>query len=227
MIIRKALPSIDISKLSAQERKQILDHPNTRHNNIYLHWPRDPGAKKVLHLDDVSGKKTSNGLEMWGSTKLDFYTVALSGKKPNVVISSSGSKLAAWMKANGEDTYRPAMVLMNRAKTEEEPGLIHPCDIAQLIKDGETRTFDKSWAWNGPGDGKNKNAGSYQSLWVHCCCFRVPDLRLILGFSGLRSRFSVQTRTRSPGLRRHSPQTLLRALPPFSNICHTHICHRR
>ena len=139
MIIRKALSlsTGDILKLSAEERQQILDDPNTRHNNIYLHWPRDPGARKVLRLDDVSGKKTPNGLEMWGSTRLDFYMVALSEKKPNVVISSSGSKLGAWMKANGEDKYGPATVLMRRAETGEEPELIYPCDIAQLIKDGE------------------------------------------------------------------------------------------
>ena len=156
MIIRKAQTTSDISKLSAQERQKILDDPNTRHNNIYLHWPRDPGARKVLRLDDVSGKKTPNGLEMWGSTRLDFYTVALSEKQPNVVISSSGSKLAAWMKANGEDKYGPATVLMRRAETEEESELIYPCDIAQLIKDGEATTFDKSWTRNGPADGKKQ-----------------------------------------------------------------------
>lgn len=90
MIIRKALSTGDISKPSAQERQQILDDPNTRHNNIYIHWPRDPGARKVLGLDDVCRKKSPNGLEMWSSTRLDFYTAALSEKQPNVVISSSG-----------------------------------------------------------------------------------------------------------------------------------------
>ena len=81
MIVRKAQTTSDISKLSAEELQKILDDPNTRHNNIYLHWPRDPGARKVLRLDDVSGKKTPNGLEMWGSARLDVYTVALSEKK--------------------------------------------------------------------------------------------------------------------------------------------------
>lgn len=98
-------------------------------------------------------KKTPNGLEMWGSTRLDFYMVALSEKKPNVVISSSGSKLAAWMKANGEDKYGPATVLMRRAETEEKPELTYPFDIAQLIKEGEANTFNKSWARNDLGDG--------------------------------------------------------------------------
>ena len=45
---------------------------------------------------------------------------------------------------------------MRRAETEEEPELIYPCDIAQLIKDGEATTFDKSWTRNGPADGKKQ-----------------------------------------------------------------------
>ena len=44
-------------------------------------------------------------------------------------------------------------MLMKRAETEEEPELTYPFDIAQLIKDGEANTFDKSWARNDPGDG--------------------------------------------------------------------------
>jgi hypothetical protein len=190
MIIRKALMA-DISELSAQERQQILDDPNTRHNNIYLYWPRDP-AGKVLHLDDLSGKKTSNGLEMWGATRLDFYTVALSGKKPNVVISSSGSKLAAWMKANGEDTYGPATVLMRRAETEEEPELIYPCDIAQLIKDGEANTFNKSWARNGPGDGKEQADWKLPKPVGSMRCFRFLDFRLMV--DSVASEIGVQSR---------------------------------
>jgi len=94
---------------------------------------------------------------MWGSTRLDFYTVAVSGKMPNIVISSSGSKLAAWMKANGEYMYAPAKVLMKRAEEEQDPVMINPCDIAELIKDGENMFgSEKSWARNGPGEWKKK-----------------------------------------------------------------------
>jgi len=159
LIIRKALSaSTNISELSAQERQRILDDPTTRHNDIYFHWPRSVSGKPLnLDLDSISGKKTTNGLEMWGSTRLDFYTVAVSGKKPNVVISSSGSKLAAWMKANGEDTYAPAKVLMKRAEEEHDPVMITPCDIAELVKDGENLLgSEKSWARNGPRDGKKQ-----------------------------------------------------------------------
>jgi len=60
------------------------------------------------------------------------------------------------MKANGEDKYGPATVLMRRAETEEEPELFYPFNIAQLIKDGGANTFDKSWARNGPTDGKKQ-----------------------------------------------------------------------
>jgi hypothetical protein len=117
---------------------------------------------------------------MWGATRLDLYTVALSGKKPNVVISSSGSKLGAWMKANGEDEYAPATVLMRRAETEEEPELIHPCDITQLIKDGEANTFNKSWARNGPGDGKKKGDWELPKPVGSMRRFRFSDFRLMV-----------------------------------------------
>ena len=53
---------------------------------------RGETAGRALQLDEA------------GPGRLDYYTIALSGNKPNVAISSSGSKLeAAWMEANGED----------------------------------------------------------------------------------------------------------------------------
>ena len=82
---------------------------------------------------------------------------------------------------------------MRRAETEEEPELIYPCDIAQLIKDGEATTFDKSWERNGPGDGKEQEDWALPMLvgW----CFWFSGFRADGWFSGPQSRLSVQKRT--------------------------------
>ena len=130
------------------------------------------------------------------------------------------------MKANGEDKYGPATVLMTRAETEE-PEPIYPCNIAQLVKDEERGMFDKSWARNGSGDGKEQEDWALPKP-VGWCCIRFSGFRLINGFSGPQSRLSVQTRTRSPGLRKHSPQTLFKlgTVLPFSNISHTRTSHK-
>ena len=49
--------------------------------------------------------------------------------------TSTGSKLAVWMKANGEDYAKVELELAD----EEDPKEIFPCDIAKLVEDAEMR----------------------------------------------------------------------------------------
>ena len=50
--------------------------------------------------------------------------------------TSTGSKLAARMKANGEDYAKEELEL---ADEEEDPNEIFPCNIAKLVEDAELR----------------------------------------------------------------------------------------
>ena len=50
--------------------------------------------------------------------------------------TSTGSKLVAWTKANGEDYAKEELEL---ADEEEDPKEIFPCDIAKLVEDAELR----------------------------------------------------------------------------------------
>ena len=63
----------------------------------------------------------------------------MSGVEPILVgctSTSTGRKLVAWMKANGEDYAKEELEL---ADEEEGPKEIFTCDIAKLVEDAEMR----------------------------------------------------------------------------------------
>ncbi|KAF8955690.1 hypothetical protein BDZ97DRAFT_259558 [Flammula alnicola] len=145
MIIRHAagatpsrLPSQATPEQRAAERQRVLNVPTTRHRIIFSEWPRPPDSKKCITPDNsLPGKTAPNKLQLWGATLFDFYHVNRIVTIKNLVTTSTGSKLAAWVKAQGEDGYEPAKGMLEWAEDEADPEVVEPCDIAQLIQDGE------------------------------------------------------------------------------------------
>ena len=78
----------------------------------------------------------ANGIQHWGATLFDFYHVQRMRDFGGLQMTSTGSKLAAWMKANGEDYAKGEL---EPADEEEDPKEIFPCDIAKLVEDAELR----------------------------------------------------------------------------------------
>ena len=66
----------------------------------------------------------------WGATLFDVYSVKPLPESKDLTYSS-GSKLAAWMKANGEDNQ------LEFAENEEDRYLILPYEITGLIQDAD------------------------------------------------------------------------------------------
>ena len=78
----------------------------------------------------------ANGIQNWGATLFDFYHVRRRAHFGGLQSTSTGSKLEAWMKANGEDYAKEELEL---ADGEEDPKEIFTCDIAKLVEDAGMR----------------------------------------------------------------------------------------
>jgi len=102
---------------------------------VFRSWPRDPkGTCISLNLNNsLPGKMTSNGLQPWGASLGDFYHVQRVPDFDGFMMISMGSKLAAWMKANGELDFAKAEI--EKAEMEENPREVPPCGISDLIED--------------------------------------------------------------------------------------------
>ncbi|EDR00143.1 uncharacterized protein LACBIDRAFT_314667 [Laccaria bicolor S238N-H82] len=78
----------------------------------------------------------ANEIQHWGATLFDFYYVRRMPDFGGLQTTSTGSKLATWMKANGEDYAKDELEL---AEEEEDPQEIFPCDIVKLVETTENR----------------------------------------------------------------------------------------
>ena len=124
----------------ATDRLRLLNAKTTRWRTIFSQWPRDPKGKCTTSLAESSapGKMVHNNAQLWGATLFDFYHVkSLPESVDNILLS--GSKLAAWMKANGENYAKNQLEF---AKNEDDPYLILPYEITELIQD--TDRWDQS-----------------------------------------------------------------------------------
>ncbi|KZT33924.1 hypothetical protein SISSUDRAFT_1010532, partial [Sistotremastrum suecicum HHB10207 ss-3] len=84
-------------------RKASRKRPKRRF--IFNEWPRDP--KGAVMKASPRGKETSNGIGIWGETLNDIVFIQRIPDCPYVKTISSRSKIAAFMKEIGEDTYSP------------------------------------------------------------------------------------------------------------------------
>lgn len=168
----------------AAHRRRILDAPTTKHRFIFQEWPRDPKGECIMQDGpERQGKQASNGIDIWGATLYDFYTVHRHPEHKGLVTLSSGSRLAAWMKMHGEPYATGAL---QAAEEEAEPHIIKPLDIGEQIEDQENKPWTKkSWAkWHNTGKaGKGRaredwelpnNVGvSLASIFRICCSLYV------------------------------------------------------
>ena len=100
----------------------------------------------------------------------------MSGVEPifgGLQMTSTGSKLAAWMKANGEDYAKEELEL---AEEEEDPKEIFPCDIAKLVKNAEMRERMGVSRMLTESDRKGQREGEIFSCPVGIFLLRFPHL---------------------------------------------------
>lgn len=131
------LPKNATEKEKQEDRQKRLLDPTTKHRSIFLEWPRDPEGQTMIPQDTLPGKSPPGSrLELWGATLLDFYWTAVVPGILGARSISTGSKLAAWCKENGENLSY-AKDELNRASFEAELEKVSPCSISRLIRDTE------------------------------------------------------------------------------------------
>ena len=131
--------------------RRILNDKRARWRNIFSQWPRDPKGKCITPLTGNSPNALANGkmvhntnVQLWGATLFDFYSVKPLPESIDLAFSS-GSKLAAWMKDNGEDHAKNQLEF---AENEDDPYLIPPYEITGLIQDTDreySTSDEKGW----------------------------------------------------------------------------------
>lgn len=131
----KDYDSDDDEDLLAVEK--ILAKRSTRTRLVFCQWPRDPKGERI---ETPSGKHTPNGLP-WGATLFDFYMVNRAPSLQGIMTVTTGSKLAAWMKAHNETEI--AADELEWAECEAEPRKIPTCDIVELIRTNEDHVHSR------------------------------------------------------------------------------------
>ncbi|KAH7915867.1 hypothetical protein BJ138DRAFT_996940, partial [Hygrophoropsis aurantiaca] len=86
------------------------------------------------------------GIQLWGATLYDFYHVRRLPDVPNLRTTSTGSKLAASMRAMGE--LKAADEEIEWADMEEDPKEIPPADIGEMIRKYEEREEEANTGLN-------------------------------------------------------------------------------
>lgn len=121
----------------AEERERRLCAPTTRHRVISQVWPRDVDGKPMDSEEmEGCGKNVGNGFVAWGETLFDFYAVNRIADAGSFVTYTSGSRIADWMKKNGEPYAEDQLF---RAEREAEPREVHPWPMYEMLKDVDHR----------------------------------------------------------------------------------------
>ena len=146
------------------DREHLLNAKATRWRTIFSKWPRDPKGKYITPDNSQPGKMAPNRQQIWGATLFDFFTVHRIPELHTLCSLSSGSKLSAWMKKNGEDFAKDNL---QYAELEPDPELVLPYNISRLIQDGDARVRGKSWVRDDQdqdvvGKGKGKEREDWQ-----------------------------------------------------------------
>ncbi|KAF6747674.1 hypothetical protein DFP72DRAFT_821473 [Ephemerocybe angulata] len=79
-----------------------------------------------------------NGIDIWGATLFDFYSCNRFPDIGALVVYTSGSRLAGWMKRNGELL---AVDQLGQAEREADPAEILPWPVAEAFKDVDNRAI--------------------------------------------------------------------------------------
>ncbi|KAH7925677.1 hypothetical protein BV22DRAFT_1128823 [Leucogyrophana mollusca] len=129
--------AIDLHKAPAQIIAELRGRGDDRNRVVFRAWTRDPAGQNIVPLsaDEVRGKQTSNGLDLWGATLYDFYRVRRIPDLRTLQTTSTGSRLAAHMRRFGELEWASDEIAW--ADAEEEPREVFPFDIGKLIQESE------------------------------------------------------------------------------------------
>ncbi|TFK35285.1 hypothetical protein BDQ12DRAFT_324001 [Crucibulum laeve] len=129
----------DVSATTTEENiifeELLYNAPTTRKRLICRSWPRDSKGKAIRPENSQLGKMTSNDIQFWGATLWDFYYTHRFPDITGLVTTTTGSKLAKWMRMNGETEH--AQEELAWADMEEDPREVDVYDIAKLIKEAE------------------------------------------------------------------------------------------
>ena len=147
--------------------------PTAQRRFIFSTWPRDPKGKPLLPENSKLGKMAANEIQHWVATLFDFNHVRRRADFGGLQSTSTGSKLAAWMKASGEDYTKEELEL---AEEEEDLKEIFPCDIAKLVEDAEMRERKGISRMLTESDRNGQRKGQGSSRPVGIFLLRFPDL---------------------------------------------------
>lgn len=182
MIIRFSGKSVS-GDLPPTKRREaiddILNDPQVKHRFVMFKWPRPdpiPNYKKVdlkslnprpyeiiSPKSSLPGKMAPNGVQLWGSTLLDFFKVQRIPGLPSLSTTSSGSKLLAWCKANGEyGDKAPAKDCIAWAEKEKDPEIVPVYKVAKMIKDIESLAYSSDNSAQIEASENEENGGDNQ-----------------------------------------------------------------
>lgn len=110
---------------------------------IFREWPRDPNGKTIT--SGLGGKKTPNGFLSWGATLYDFYRVRPCPQESFLIAITSGSRIAATVRAAGETEVAAKQLAW--ADQEADPCEVPVVDPGESIESFErlacTGMYDK------------------------------------------------------------------------------------
>ncbi|KAK2459360.1 hypothetical protein APHAL10511_008624 [Amanita phalloides] len=115
----------------------VWNDKKTIRRRIYRTWPRSPKGEDIHPENSCFGKRTSNKIQLWGSTIWDFFWVNRMPSVERLITISTGSKLSKWMIQHNETEH--ALFELEWAKEESDPRQIFPYPIVGVIEDQEMR----------------------------------------------------------------------------------------
>ena len=147
MILRNSEKTIPEGLTTAKRREfvdLILKDLNVKQRFVSRRWPRPKAPHQITDPENSNfppGKMTPNGVQLWGSTLLDFYSVEKIPGLSNERTISTGSKLLGWCKANGEYENAVAKECISWAEDEKDPEIVPVYPVANLIRSLENSAF--------------------------------------------------------------------------------------
>ncbi|TDL18078.1 hypothetical protein BD410DRAFT_775301 [Rickenella mellea] len=122
--------------------KEIAASKRPKTRFIFRQWPRNPAGYVIDNIPD--GKMALNiSNKLWGASLYDFYRVRRIPDCPNLSTISTGSKLAAWAKANNELEWAKDEIKCSELETN--PRETKPMSITTLIEASEI--FARAGLW--------------------------------------------------------------------------------
>ena len=145
----KTPPITDSTDLHSAPPWFVFLHDKKR--AIFRDWPRDPNGRTLRAGLEFRGKEAPNGFLSWGATLYDFYRVRSMPRESWLIAITSGSRIAATVRAAGETELSANQLAW--ADREADPCEVPVVDPGELIESYErsacTRIYDEFSAVEG------------------------------------------------------------------------------